>query len=89
MASQQNQQSKDKRYSLDCREAGEGCSLRLSGTYDEVLDAGTLHGIKSHAMKGDESKVREDLKGYIKEDTDAGARSFGGESRSGQQPRPS
>lgn len=89
MATQQNQ-SKDKRYSLDCRQAGEGCSLKLSGTYDEVLDAGTLHGIKSHGMKGDESKVREDIKGYIKEDTDVGSRSFGSESRSsGQQPRPS
>ena len=89
MATQQNQQSKDKRYSLDCRESGEGCSLKISGTYDEVLDAGTQHGIKSHGMKGEESKVREDIKGYMKEESDVGAPSFGGERRSGQQPRPS
>lgn len=84
-------QRQDKRYSMDCRESGEGCSLKISGSYDEVLDAGTGHAIKAHGMKGDESKVREDIKGYIKEDADVGAPSFGGDTRESrrQQPRPS
>jgi len=86
-------QSQNKRYSMDCREAGEGCSLKISGSYDEVLDAGTSHAIKAHDMKGEESKVREDIKSYIKEDSETGTPSFGDQSgeprRQGQQPRPS
>ncbi len=82
------QESKGKRFGLDCREAGEGCSLKLSGTYDEVLEAGTQHGIRTHGMKGGEEKVREDIKGYIKEESEGGT-FYGGDKYSGQQPRPS
>ena len=74
----------DKRYTMDCREAGEGCSLTLSGTYDEVLQAGVAHAQSAHGMKGDDAKIREDVKGFIKEQPRTGESSFGAGS---QKPR--
>lgn len=54
------------RYFVDCAEAGQGCSLKLSGTYDEVMTAAVDHGRKAHGMTGDDSKLREEIKGYVK-----------------------
>jgi predicted small metal-binding protein len=83
------------RYSIDCAEAGEGCSLRISGTYDEVLSAGVEHGRSAHGMSGDDRKLRDELKGYIKEESGVpaggmpGSSQGRGRSRSGASPRPS
>lgn len=86
---------KSGRYSIDCSEAGEGCSLRISGTYDEVLSAGVEHGRSAHGMSGDDKKLRDDIKGYIKEEGGVspsgmpGSYQGRGQSQSGASPRPS
>jgi predicted small metal-binding protein len=64
-----------KKYYIDCSEQTEGCSLRLSGSYDEVIDAGVWHAQKTHGMAAEESKLREDLGKIIKEQSDV---DFGG-----------
>lgn len=86
---------KSGRYTIDCAEAGGGCSLRISGTYDEVLAAGVEHGRSAHGMSGDDKKLRDDIKGYVKEDSGVpatgmpGSYQGRGESQSGASPRPS
>lgn len=57
---------KSGRFTIDCSESGKDCSLKLTGTYDEVLETGVDHCIKSHGMQGDPAKVREDVVSFIK-----------------------
>ena len=56
------------RFVIDCREAGKGCSLTIGGNYDEVLELGALHAKAKHGMAGDETKVRQALKSFIKKE---------------------
>jgi predicted small metal-binding protein len=72
-------ESPDKRFTLDCREAGQGCSLTMSGTFEEVLEEGVEHGKRKHGMSGD--TLRDEVKSYIKEDIPEAGGGFKGESR--------
>lgn len=43
-----------KRVKMDCREAGQGCSLTIAGTEEEVRKAGRRHAVEDHGYKDDE-----------------------------------
>ena len=57
-----------KRYQMDCRESGQGCSLTIAGSMEEVIMAGEMHARKSHGMRGSEEEVRRQLRGFVKEE---------------------
>lgn len=58
----------EKRVVLDCRsQADSNCSLTIAGTEAEVLDVAEYHVSKKHGMKA-EPGLREQLKGYLKEE---------------------
>jgi hypothetical protein len=59
------------RKSIDCRDypSEKNCSLRLSGTEDEVLDAATQHAVRSHGHE-DSPDLREQLRSMLKESND-------------------
>lgn len=53
---------------LDCRlHPDANCSLMISGTEQEVLDAGELHAISKHGFKK-EAGLRENLRSFLKEE---------------------
>ena len=58
------------RKSIDCREypSEKNCSLRISGTEEEVLEAATQHAVRSHGHQ-DSPELREQLRSMLK-DTD-------------------
>ena len=55
------------RKSIDCREypSESGCTLRLEGAEDEVLDAAVNHAITSHGHT-DNPELREQIRGLLK-----------------------
>jgi Protein of unknown function (DUF1059) len=55
------------RKSIDCREypSDSGCTLRLEGTEDEVLDAAVNHAITRHGHT-DNPELREQLRSLLK-----------------------
>jgi hypothetical protein len=56
-----------KKFRISCAEAGKAdCSLEITGTEDEVIACAVSHSVDAHGMK-DDSKLREDLRGLIKE----------------------
>jgi len=59
------------RKAIDCRDypSERNCSLRISGTEDEVLDAATQHAVKSHGHAGS-PELREQLRSLLKESND-------------------
>jgi len=59
------------RKAIDCRDypSERNCSLRISGTEDEVLDAATQHAVKSHGH-ADSPELREQLRSLLKESND-------------------
>jgi predicted small metal-binding protein len=59
------------RKSIDCRDypSEKNCSLRISGTDEEVLDAATEHAVSSHGHE-DSPELREQLKSLLKESND-------------------
>jgi predicted small metal-binding protein len=59
------------RKSIDCRDhpSEKNCSLRLSGTEQEVLDAAVQHAISAHGDK-DPKELREQLKSMLKDSND-------------------
>jgi predicted small metal-binding protein len=59
------------RKSIDCRDhpSEKNCSLRLSGTEREVLDAAVQHAISAHGHK-DPKELREQLKSMLKDAND-------------------
>jgi hypothetical protein len=59
------------RKSIDCRDypSEKNCSLRISGTEEEVLDAATQHAVRSHGHK-DSSELRDQLRSMLKETND-------------------
>jgi hypothetical protein len=59
------------RKTIDCRDypSEKNCSLRISGTEDEVLDAASQHAVKSHGH-ADSPELREQLKSLMKESND-------------------
>ena len=59
------------RKSIDCRDypSERNCSLRISGTEDEVLDAAVQHAVSAHGHKNS-PELRETLKSMLKDSSD-------------------
>ena len=59
------------RKTIDCRDypSEKDCSLRISGTEEEVLDAATQHAVRSHGHK-DSPELREQVRSMLKETND-------------------
>ena len=59
------------RRSIDCRDhpSEKNCSLRISGTEQEVLDAGVQHAVSAHGHTN-RKELREQLKSMLKESND-------------------
>jgi hypothetical protein len=59
------------RKAIDCRDypSEKNCSLRISGTEEEVLDAATHHAVCSHGHQ-DSPELREQLRTLLKESND-------------------
>ena len=56
------------RKSIDCRDypSDKNCSLRISGTEEEVLDAAVNHAITKHGHP-DNPELREEIRGLLKQ----------------------
>ena len=59
------------RKSIDCRDypSERNCSLRISGTEEEVLDAAVQHAVSAHGHKNS-PELREQLKTLLKDSSD-------------------
>ena len=59
------------RKSIDCRDypSEKGCTLKMSGTEEEVLDAAVQHDVSAHGHK-DPTELREQLKSMLKDAND-------------------
>ena len=61
--------SQQKRKSVDCREypSEKGCTLKLSGTEEEVLDAAVQHAVAVHGHENT-PEFREELRSMLKDE---------------------
>ena len=59
------------RKSIDCRDypSEKGCTLRISGSEQEVLDAAVQHAVSSHGHNNSR-ELREQLKSMLKDSKD-------------------
>jgi predicted small metal-binding protein len=59
------------RKSIDCRDypSDKNCSLKISGTEDEVLDAAVQHAVSAHGHDNT-PELREQIKSMLKNDSD-------------------
>jgi hypothetical protein len=59
------------RKAIDCRDypSEKNCSLRISGTEEEVLDVATQHAIRAHGHQ-DSPELREEIRSLLKESND-------------------
>ena len=59
------------RKSIDCRDypSEKNCSLKLSGTEEEVLDAAVQHAASAHGHQNS-PELREQLKSMLKDEGD-------------------
>jgi predicted small metal-binding protein len=59
------------RKSIDCRDhpSEKNCSLKISGTESEVLDAAVQHAESAHGHK-DSLELREQIKSMLKDESD-------------------
>ncbi len=59
------------RKSLDCRNypSEKNCTLKISGTEEEVLDAGTQHAASAHGHPNS-PELREKLRSILKDEND-------------------
>jgi predicted small metal-binding protein len=59
------------RKSIDCRDYPneKNCSLKISGTEEEVLDAAVQHAVSAHAHQNTR-ELREQIKSILKDDAD-------------------
>jgi predicted small metal-binding protein len=59
------------RKSIDCRDypSEKNCSLKISGTEQEVLDAAVQHGVSAHGHE-ETSEFREQIKSMLKDEAD-------------------
>jgi hypothetical protein len=59
------------RKSIDCRDypSDKGCTLRISGTEQEVLDAAVQHAASAHGHQSS-PELREQLKSMLKDSSD-------------------
>jgi hypothetical protein len=46
------------RYTLDLRQAGRGCTLVISGSYEEVLEEGLAHECKAHETQTSPDRIK-------------------------------
>jgi len=62
-------QSRQPRKFIDCREypSEKNCSLKISGTEDEVLEAATLHAANAHGHENS-TELREELRRLLKDE---------------------
>ena len=61
--------SPQRRKFIDCREypSEKNCSVKISGTEDEVLDIAVLHATSSHGHENN-PELREELRGLLKDE---------------------
>lgn len=61
--------SPQRRKSIDCREypSEKGCTLKISGTEDEVLEAAVQHAVSAHGHENTPA-FREELRQILKDD---------------------
>ena len=59
------------RKSIDCRDypSDKKCSLKISGTEEEVLDAAVQHAVSAHGHKNS-PELREQLRSMLKSESD-------------------
>ena len=59
------------RKSIDCRDypSEKNCSLKISGTEEEVLDAAVQHAVSAHGHE-DKPGLREEIRSLLKEESD-------------------
>jgi predicted small metal-binding protein len=59
------------RKSIDCRDqpSEKNCSLKISGTEQEVLDAAVQHVVSAHGHQ-DTPELREQIKSMLKDEAD-------------------
>jgi predicted small metal-binding protein len=59
------------RKSIDCRDypSEKNCSLKISGTEQEVLDAAMQHAVSAHGHK-ETAELREQIKSMLKNEAD-------------------
>lgn len=59
------------RKSIDCRTypSEKNCSLKISGTEEEVLDAAVQHAVSAHAH-ANTPELREEIKSLLKDEKD-------------------
>ena len=60
-----------KRKSIDCRDypSEKNCSLKISGTEEEVLDAATQHAVSVHGHENT-PQLRDQIKSMLKDERD-------------------
>ena len=60
-----------KRKSIDCRDypSEKNCSLKISGTKDEVLDAAVQHAVSARGHDNT-PELREQIKSMLKDESD-------------------
>ena len=59
------------RKSIDCRDypSEKNCSLKISGTEQEVLDAAVQHAVSSHGHENT-PELRDEIKSMLKDESD-------------------
>jgi predicted small metal-binding protein len=59
------------RKSIDCRNhpSEKNCSLKISGTEDEVLDAAVDHAVSAHGHENS-PELRDQIKSMLKDESD-------------------
>ena len=59
------------RKSIDCRDypSEKNCSLEISGTEEEVLDAAVQHAVSAHGHENSPA-LRDEIKGLLKDEGD-------------------
>jgi len=59
------------RKSIDCRDypSEKNCSLRMSGTEEEVLDAAVQHAVSAHGHENSRD-LRDQIKSMLKDEAD-------------------
>jgi len=59
------------RKSIDCRDhpSEKNCSLKISGTEEEVLDAAVQHAVSAHGHKS-LPELRDQMKSMLKDESD-------------------
>ena len=59
------------RKSIDCRDypSEKNCSLKISGTEAEVLDAAVQHAVSAHGHESS-TELREEIRSLLKDESD-------------------